>query len=323
MKLHPFIEVAVNGSPVSSAFYSRLISASIHDAPGGEADTCELEFDDGGNVTAIPKAGAEISVRFGFRDGASAKMGLFKVEKPVISGGPEGERLSLSGRSVDMRKDIKEPLSEHFDDKTIGAIVQELAGRHKASAIVSPEFASLKLDYIARSEQSVSDFLTRLADRHGAQFSIKGKKFLFLARDTLAPVTIAKSECAEWEFSIEPRPRHSKAESGWYDRKTAKVMFESWSTGLEGPVRRLRNVLASKGEAKSAAKAEGERLNRATGSGSLTLAGRPEIAADTPLILIGFRAEVNGAWKAGAVEHTFDETYTTSITLEAGKGGKT
>lgn len=320
--LHPFIEVSVNGKGVSAAFYDRLISATIHDAAGNEADTCELVFDDAGNVIAIPSAGDEISVKFGFRDGMTAKMGLFKIEKPGISFDEGGDRLTLSGRSVDMRHDTKEPLSEHFDDKTIGSIVSEIAKRHKATAKVSDEFASIKLDYVARSSQSATDFLTRLADRFGAQFSIKGNKFLFMAREVLPPVSIDKSECESGEFTFEPRPRHGKTEAGWYDRTKNKVVHEIHSTGLQGPVKRLRNTVSTQTEAKAAAKAEAERLNRATGSGSISLLGRPEILADTPLDLTGFRPEVNGRWKAAGVDHVFDETYKISITLEAPNGGK-
>lgn len=322
MNLIPFIEVTVAGKSVSAGFYERLISATIHDAPGGEADTCELLFDDAGNEIEIPPPGDEVGLRFGFEDGTAAKMGLFKIEKPTISFDEGGDRLSLSGRSADMRKDVKEPLSEHFDDETIGSIVKTLAGRHGASAIVSDEFASISFDYIARHGQSAMDFLTRLADRTGAQFSIKGNKFLFIGREDLAPVTIDKSECASGEFSIEPRPRHGKTEAGWYDRTKNKVMFESHSTGLEGPIKRLRNTVSTQSEARTMAKAEGEKLNRATGSGSLTLLGRPDILADTPLILTGFRPEVNGKWKSSGVDHVFEDTYTTAIALEAPKEGK-
>ena len=50
MRDRPFIEVTVDGQPVSSVFYSRLVSASLQDATGQDADTCELAFDDEGNA---------------------------------------------------------------------------------------------------------------------------------------------------------------------------------------------------------------------------------------------------------------------------------
>jgi len=322
MNLHPFIEVSVNGNPVSNAFYSLLVSATIHDAPGQEADTIELRFDDGGNVLQMPSKGASIAVRFGFRGGSIQKMGQFIVEKTSIEGGSDGEFILVSGRSADMRSDVKEPLSENFDDKTVGAVIEELAKRHGFTAKVSPEFKSIQMPYLARYEQGTTDFLTRLADRFGALFAIKDKKFLFLTHGTLPAITIDKSECDSWSFEVEPRPLFGKTEAGWFDREKGEVKFEDHQTGLKGASKRLRRILPSQAEAKQAAKSEGNRLGRATGSGSITLGGRPDIMADAPINATGFRSEANGLWRCAGVDHTYDETYMTTIELEAPGTGK-
>lgn len=319
---HPFIEVSIDGKTVHDAFYQRLNSATIRDEPGQGSDTLELVFDDVGNEIEIPEKGAKITVRFGFRGIGVWKMGTFVYEQAKYSFGSDGERLTLSGKSAELRADVKEPLSEHFDDQTIGQIVEQLAKRHGYKAKVSPQLASVKLDYIARTEQSSADFLTRLADRTGALFSVKDGTFLFMKRGSLPAITISKGDCVDGEFSVEPRPKYGKTAAGWYDRKKNRTVYEEHSTGLDGPVRRLRTVFASQAEAKKAAEAEGGRLNRATGKGSITLAGRPEIMADTPINATDFRKEFNGEWRAGAVEHRFDETYTTNIELEAPEKGK-
>lgn len=318
----PFIEVSVDSRVVSGAFYQRLNSATIHDAPGQEADTCELVFDDANNEIEIPAKGARITVRFGFRDAGSWKMGAFDFDKATIDGSDRGELLTLSCRSADMRSDVKEQLSEHFDDVTVGDLVKQLASRHKHQAKVSAALSSIKLDYIARTEQSTIDFLTRLADRMNALFAIKDNQFLFLERGSLPPISIDKSECESWNFSVEPRPKYGKVSVGWFDRAINQTVFEEHSTGLDGPVKRLRKTYGSFGEAKKAAEAEGDRLARATGSGSLTLAGRPEIMADTPIVATGFRKEVSGKWQVASVDHAYNETYITTINLEAPKEGK-
>ncbi len=70
---------------------------------------------------------------------------------------------------------------------------------------------------------------------------------------------------------------------------------------LGGRLRGLRGCYTCKEEAQAAAASESDRLCRAIGSGSLTLEGRPEIMADQPLLLQGFRGEINGPWKAATV----------------------
>ncbi len=325
MNLEPFIDVSIGGKPVNSAFYERLVSATIHDAPGQEADNIDLKFDDEANAVALPTKGAAITVRFGFRDGdqtTSEKMGVFTVEKTGIEGGDGGEFVSVSGRAADMRSDLKEPLSEHFDDVSLGDVVKELAGRHKLGAKVSAELALIKLPYLSRTNQSAMDFLTRLADRYGALFSIKDQKFLFLTPGSFSPLTISKFECESWNFDIEPRPFFGTTEAGWFDRATGKTVIESYSTALKGPSKRVRTVYSSEAEAKAAARAEGDRQARGTGSGSITLAGRPSIMADRPINTVDFRPEANGLWRCAGVDHKFDGTYMTSVSLEAPESGK-
>lgn len=321
-RLYPFIDVAVNGGPVSGGFYKRLVSATIHDAPGQDADRVDLKFDDEGNTIAIPQKGAGIEVKFGFRGAGGFKMGTFIVEKTSIAGGENGEFVTVSGRSADMRSDLKEPVSEHFDEQTIGAIVSELAGRHGLGSKVDGAFAGVTLSYVARYEQSAVDFLTKLADRHGAIFAVKDRKFLFVRPGTLPAITIDKSECESWSFDVEPRPLYGRTQAGWFDRQAGEVRFEDHSMGLQGPLKRLRRIMPTQGEAKAAAKSEGDRLGRGTGSGSITLAGRPEILADAPIQTTGFRAEASGLWRCNGVDHVFAETYKTTVSVEAPEEGK-
>ena len=63
-------------------------------------------------------------------------------------------------------------------------------------------------------------------------------------------------------------------------------------------------------------------MNRATGSGSITLAGQPQAAAEMNILLAGFRSEINGLWRAETVRHTFGRAYMTTITLEATEEGR-
>nr|WP_246067857.1 hypothetical protein [Bartonella saheliensis] len=86
----------------------------------------------------------------------------------------------------------------------------------------------------------------------------------------------------------------------------------------------MRSCYLCEAEAQAAAASESDRLCRAVGSGSLTLAGRPEIMANHPLLLQGFRMQINGPWKAATVTHRYEKQsgYTTEITLEAPNQGK-
>ncbi|ENN93160.1 phage late control protein D [Bartonella vinsonii subsp. berkhoffii str. Tweed] len=324
MRTYPFIVVKVEDKPVHEVFYQRLLNATITDHAGNEADRFEAEFDDRGNDLEVPQSNSALQVIFGYENSISAFMGRFVVESVVSIGGSDGEILRLCGKSASMRKELKEQTSEHFDHKTVGEIVETLAKRHDYQAKISPQFTHKTLPYVIRTDQSAVDFLTRLADRMQARFLIKDNKFLFLSGDNLPVLELHKHDCSSWEFTLEPRTQYGSVESTYFDRSQGKQLSVKYCTNLQGPTRRLRGCYPCKEEALAAAASESDRLCRSMGSGSLSLEGRPEIMADQPLILQGFRKQINGPWKAATVTHRYEKQsgYTTDITLEAQDKGK-
>ncbi|ENN94672.1 phage late control protein D [Bartonella vinsonii subsp. berkhoffii str. Tweed] len=324
MRTYPFIVVKVEDKPVHEVFYQRLLNATITDHAGNEADRFEAEFDDRGNDLEVPQTGSALQVIFGYENSISAFMGRFVVESVVSCGGSDGEILRLCGKSASMRKELKEQTSEHFDHKTVGEIVETLAKRHGYQAKISSEFTHKTLPYVIRTDQSAVDFLTRLADRMQARFLIKDNKFLFLSGNNLPVLELHKHDCSSWEFTLEPRTQYGSVESTYFDRSQGQQCQVKHQTGFSGPVRRLRCCYTSREEALAAAASESDRLCRSMGSGSLSLEGRPEIMADQPLLLQGFRSEINGPWKAETVTHRYEKQsgYTTEITLEAPDKGK-
>ncbi|MBB4302368.1 hypothetical protein GGD81_001395 [Rhodobium orientis] len=333
--LKPVIEVAIDGKPVSSVFYNLLVSATITDVFGNpEADSFEARFDDEGNRIEEPRIGAVVSVRMGYADLQLYKSGTFIVDKPPqIEGGDGGEFLTVTARGADMRADLKEPLSEHFDDPTVDKVFGELAKRHGLGLEISPSLKSLPLGdgkYLLRNGQSVHDFCTRIGDRIGAVYTYKDNKMLLVARGTgsvsgsaLPAIRKHKSECSNWTFTPDPRPQYGKVGTRWFDRKKGLYVPETAETGLEGPEWRLRHPYASKDEAERAAKSEGERLSSETAVGSVTFDGDPEAAAGADLILSGFRASMSKTWLANEVRHEFAETYLSTVDFKVKKGGGT
>ncbi len=324
MRTHPFIVVKVGEKPVHEVFYQRLLTATITDHAGNEADTFEAEFDECGNDLEVPSSNSALQVIFGYENSIRAFMGCFVVESVVSCGGSDGEILRLCGKSASMRAEIKEQDSEHFDHKTIAEIIETLAKRHGYQAKVSPQFTKQTLPYVVRTDQSAVDFLTRLADRMQARFLIKDNKFLFLSGDNLPTLDIYKHDCSNWEFTLEPRTQYGTIEAAYFDRTKGQQLSVKHQTGFSGPVRRLRGCYICKEEAQAACASESDRLCRAIGSGSLTLEGRPEIMAGQPLLLQGFRGEINGPWKAATVTHRYEKQsgYITEITFEAPEKGK-
>ena len=92
-----------------------------------------------------------------------------------------------------------------------------------------------------------------------------------------------------------------------------------------GNVKTLKEIYASEADALHAARAEMQRLERGSATFELTLAmGRPEITAQTPITVQGFKPEIDGqGWLVKEVTHTLNEGsgWTTKAVME--RGGST
>lgn len=324
--MRPLFVCHVGGANASGGFYSALLSATLTDNSGEEADTLELTFDDRLNSIATPGEGAVLQPFFGYAEAGLTSKGKFIVAGIGVDGGPGGETISISAKAADFREDAKERMTENFDDKTLKQILTEVFGRHGLDVAIDPELASIKVDYEARFDQSAFGFATELARRYNAVAKPGNGKLIFAKKGKassvgglpMTPILIAKSQCSEWSFDLKPRPRHGKVAAKWFDREQGKLRFETEATGGQGPIRMLPHPFKTQDEAKKAAKAEGVNLNRATGSGSFTIPGRPSANAEADVIASGFRSDINGKWRAVTVTHEFSrDGYSTSVEVEA------
>jgi len=90
------------------------------------------------------------------------------------------------------------------------------------------------------------------------------------------------------------------------------------------PVHTMRGVYPNSGLAKAAAEAKLERLTRGTQTLNITLAGRPELVAESKIYLSGFRPGIPIDWVITRAEHTLDSSgYTTTIEASRDFKGET
>lgn len=87
----------------------------------------------------------------------------------------------------------------------------------------------------------------------------------------------------------------------------------------EAGVYRLRKTYTDAESAKTAAAAKLAALGRGTAQLSLSLPGRTELAAESPMTLAGFGDGIDGEWIIASVEHRIDSNgYQTSCEGERG-----
>ncbi|AWY99584.1 phage late control gene D protein (GPD) [Rhodobiaceae bacterium] len=314
----PDYDISVAGRSITPTISGRLIDLTLSDKRGFEADELSLTLDDADGRLDIPRRGAEVQVSLGFKETGLVDKGTYIVDEASHSGPPD--RLTLRARSADYHKSLNEQKRRSFRDMPLGDILKTIAGDHGLEAAIEESLAWTNPGHIDQTDESDGHLLTRLGRLHDAIATVKAGRVLFMpmgrgttAGGTSLPgITINRQDGDSHSFqNLEGSSDYSGVKANWYDvagAVTRAVLAES-----ESDARKLKTLLetfASEAEAKAAAKAEWNRIERGRYTMSLTLAiGRPDLLPETPVTLVGWKAEITGhRWICGPVEHTLNDS---------------
>ncbi|TDE33177.1 phage late control D family protein [Antarcticimicrobium sediminis] len=313
---HPQILVTVDGLPVSGAFFDRLVSLTITDREGIRSDTLDLVFNDAPPHFQSPRRGAVVMVTI--LSGVGGFVGAYVVDRVEFSCLPY--TITVKGHSADLRSEMKANKTKHWDDASVKDIVAEKAGDYGLEAKISDAVSGYVYEWIGQQDESDLHFLERLAERHGALFTIKNGSLLWLERGTgktaggtaippavvLMP-SIIEGSCRMSETDVD---RFAKVKAYWQDRKGAKrqeVVVDADPEASGEHV--LRDPYSSREEAESAARAAAREMMRGLVETSCSIIGRPALMAGQPVIYAGVRPLVDGReFILETVRHSFTKS---------------
>jgi hypothetical protein len=328
--MHPIVQLTVDGAPVAGAFYERLISLSIVDKEGISSDTFDAMLNDGPpDFLALPSKGAIVIPSLGYREGGVREMGRFTVDQINAKCLPYS--VAINGKAADLRKGkLKEPSERHFEDKTLGEIVEEIAGEAGLSAKVAESIASHPYKWVAQENETPIHFLERLARRHNALFTVKDGNLVFGERGSgesasgapmgaiiiTPPLVIVGS----LSFEFNDRSTFGKVAAYYQDRdKAERVEIEVDGDPEGDAVYRIPEPFADPSEAEKAAESKARQLKRGEGSASVAVAGNTAITAGVPLIFDGIRPGLDGVpWVIETATHTYSKSagYRTQLDMK-------
>lgn len=289
-----------------------LLGVKIHDATAHDSDTCTLTFAVQPPFPAMPPKGTRYAVSVGWSATAMAKTGVYTVQRSSLSGDPEsGHELVVECRAADLSDKAKAGDSGHWDDKTLGEIVDDVAGKMGLKAKVDPALRAIKIPYRARLDQEATDFLSDLADDFGGAFKIAGEHVVMTQRGSgksasgaeLPTITAVYAPSYGFGFDFEPRGDDAEAVGAWWDEETG-----SWRTETDegkGKGRQARpHPWPSKKEAKVGAKAKRAERQRQSATGHVELVGDPNAVAGCPVVCKGYGPDADGtAWVSESIDH--------------------
>lgn len=331
----PDFTISADGLDVTDRFAGRKIELEIVDARGTESDSAEISIFDPEAVVQPPRRGAILAIAMGYRETGLVPMGLFKVDQVRFKGYPHTIRITAN--AADNKQTLKERRTKDYTNKTLGEIVQEIAGRHGLQGQAAGDLAGIKFpllagsdqSYIGQHEESDAAFLTRVAEQLGGFMAIKAGRLLVAragdgkSMSGAAGLVIIRPEMLTdhdaYEVSFKDKPIHGEVEASFFDRgKVAREPVVEGGGG-GGVAFRFRTPFPSRKQAEDAAKGKVRELQRGEGSATFNCWGDATIRAEMDLVATGIRSGVDGVpWTIERVTHRIDSSqgFTTRIECE-------
>ncbi|GFM28133.1 contractile injection system protein, VgrG/Pvc8 family [Novosphingobium sp. PY1] len=325
----PDWRVTLDGKDLTERMRPRLVSLTISEKRGDEADQLDIVLDDTDGMLAIPREGALLAVALGWKQGRDVTPGLidkgsYKVDDVTHSGPPD--QIRIRARAADFTSQIRNRREQSWKNTTLGAVLQDVAGRNGLTPKVAADMAAIVLASISQSRESDVAFLRRLGREYDAVATIKDRHLIFArkgARTTasgkaLPTLTLTRRSGDGHNWQRQKRDGQEGVTASWHDRKGAKR--KTITVGKTDGAKKLRKVYPDEASAKRAAIAERDRLKRAPAKLDLKLAlGRPDAYPECRVSVSGFKNEIDArTWLISEVTHRLNNGsgYITVLRME-------
>lgn len=267
----------------------RVMSLSMTDNRGFEADQVFISVDDTDGEVQLPKRGTKLAVSMGWKGEALIYKGLYIVDEISHQGPPD--RLDITASSADFRAEFNVKREVSWHDVTVERVVSAIAHRYGLKAQISEMLMDIEIDHADQTDESDMSFLTRMADMLGAIATVKNGSLLFILPGggvtadgkALPSFSLTRSHGDRHRFRISDRQAYTGVKAYWLDlnfgkkkkvsvkrrRKPATSKKEKSSSregdymeGADGNVYVLRKTYQNEEAAKRAAAAKWQQLQR-------------------------------------------------------------
>ena len=311
----PRWKVTLDGRDLTSTLAPRLISLTISACRQYSADQLDIELSDHDGQLALPPKTATLQVWLGWDDTGLTDMGTFAIDELEHTGAPD--QLILRGRSAHLRGDLRQQREQSYTDTTVGAIINQLAGRNNLTPRCHASLADAVVDHVEQTNESDINFLTRLGKHYDAVATIKAGALIFcpIGEGTTATgkplpsVTLVRADGDQHRYQAADRDAYGGIRALYDDVHTGKTEAVLVGTDDGQGVKTLRTIYASKSNALRAARSEYGRLLRGIVTFDYTLArGRPDLYPEMHVRVRGFKPEIDATdWIIVRAEQSLNE----------------
>lgn len=213
---------------ITTVVADRLISLSLTDNRGLEADMLEIELSDHDGKLALPSRNVTINLALGWKGEQLVGKGSYIVDEIQFSGAPD--RLAIRARSADLKSSLFEQKERSFHQIHLGDLVQQIAKSHGLNCFVAAGLHNALIEHIDQTNESDINLLSRLAEEHGAMCTVKNGTLLFMPLGqgktaTGKPIPLRKitrKNGDNYNFSIVESENYKAVRAYWHDTATGK-----------------------------------------------------------------------------------------------------
>jgi phage protein D len=294
----PIYRITLRGQDITAGFITRLISLTLTDNRGMEADQLDIALSDHDGLLEIPPRGAVLGVAIGWSDTGLVDKGTFTVDEIEHSGAPDV--LTIRARSADLREGLKAKKTRSWHGKLLGDILRSLAVEYGLEPVIDAVLGKRPLAHIDQASESDANLLTRLGEQNDAIASVKAGRLLFMPAGkslsasglALPHITLTRIEGDQHRYIEADRDAYTGVRARYYDTNSA-AKKEAIAGGGDN-LKDLRHVYTDEQSAVTAARAEWNRLQRGAATLTYTLArGRPDLFPELTYTLIGVKEPID------------------------------
>lgn len=226
--LTPQTELTIDGRRFGTQAMSRIISISLTDKRGFEADELTIELDDHDGTLAIPKTGSKITLKLGYEETGLVEKGEYLVSEFTASGSPD--ILSITARAADLAEALAEQVEKSWHKQTLYQIIETIAKKHKYEYIISKDYQNTKIEHIDQTNESDASFMSRLAEQYDAIATVKNGKLLFIpagesqtaSGQPILPTIITRASGDSHSFTYSSSNSYQAVRAYYTDKKTGQ-----------------------------------------------------------------------------------------------------
>jgi len=266
-----------------------------------------------------PALGDGVEAFLGYDGGQLLACGSFQVDDLQLSGPPDAFRLRCLAAYITPA--MRTRLSVAYEGQTLLAIAATIASKYGLGLVSAPELEDVAFARVTQRDETDLEFLARLADEFGYDFTVRGAQMIFYAHAALqlaAPIaTIVRGELERFAFRNRTRRIYSAASAAYFDSSGKQLIAQSSSAAAAAPTGDTLKIIARCENAAQAglrAAAALNRNNRSFFSARLTGPGNPALCAGCNVLLSGW-GMLDGVYLIETARHLLsrERGYTTEV----------